>query len=302
MAPIDINAEVVSDNWPLSGVHVEGAVNKRGTETRRVFILASDQGKFAAKAFRSSPRIPRDDGPDHPHVPPFGQLPYLADRGYPNAPRVVPTKTGAATATIGDLIVGVFEYLPERLQPHRRSRAETWRELGDAAARLNAHTDYPLPWGISIPRAIEEVSELAAKEEYRDALRGLLARLAVLDGAHPGGLVHGEINEGNAGRRADGSVVILDWDGGGNAATALDYGYPLITQFLAETTGEPDTATARAFFAAYRDAGGSIDRELLFPAALFHALRYMWFHNTLGRWRRIAAAVETERQLIKAVL
>lgn len=40
-----------------------------------------------------------------------------------------------------------------------------------------------------------------------------------------------------------------------------------------------------------------IDPALLFDAALFHALRYMWFSDTESRWSRILYALDHEPDL-----
>jgi hypothetical protein len=115
------------------------------------------------------------------------------------------------------------------------------------------------------------------------------------------GLIHGELNESNIGRRRDGTVVFLDWDQAGTSATALEYGYPLITTFIAEEDLAFDEATAAGFYAGYAEAGGVIEPSRLFDAALFHALRYMWFGDVTQRWERIAYAVRNEAALIAAL-
>ena len=107
------------------------------------------------------------------------------------------------------------------------------------------------------------------------------------------GLIHGEINVANAGRRANGEVALLDWDQAGVGPLALEYGYPLIAAFVSEDL-VVDHGSAGSFYAGYTDAGGQIDHDRLFDAALFHALRYMWFGDVDRRWERILHAVEHE--------
>ncbi len=53
-----------------------------------------------------------------------------------------------------------------------------------------------------------------------------------------------------------------------------------------------DHDSARAFYRAYIGVGGHIDRP--FDAALFHALRYMWFGYVARRWERILFALSHE--------
>lgn len=111
------------------------------------------------------------------------------------------------------------------------------------------------------------------------------------------GLIHGEINGANAGRRANGEVALLDWDEAGVGPLALEYGYPLIAAFISEEL-VIDHDSARSFYRGYTDAGGYIDHDRLFDAALFHALRYMWFGDVDRRWARIMHALEHENCLI----
>jgi hypothetical protein len=42
-------------------------------------------------------------------------------------------------------------------------------------------------------------------------------------------------------------------------------------------------------------------KEMLFTAALLHALRYMPFHNPIERWNRILYAVENKDLLLSAI-
>ena len=110
-------------------------------------------------------------------------------------------------------------------------------------------------------------------------------------------MAHGEINEANARRREDGTVVLIDWDQAGRAPAALEYGYPLITVFVSEDEHTFDDRSARAFLGGYVEAGGVIDARQMFNAALFHALRYMWWGATERRWARILDAVDREAEL-----
>ena len=43
--------------------------------------------------------------------------------------------------------------------------------------------------------------------------------------------------------------------------------------------------------------GGVVDRSKVIDAALFDALRYMWFANTAARWERIRFALDVESDL-----
>ena len=47
----------------------------------------------------------------------------------------------------------------------------------------------------------------------------------------------------------------------------------------------------------YARSGGVLESRALFDAALFHALRYMWWGDTERRWQRIMDAVSREVEL-----
>ena len=91
--------------------------------------------------------------------------------------------------------------------------------------------------------------------------------------------------------------MLVDWDQAGTAAPAIEYGYPLISVFLAESDLVFDDRSASAFYDGYACSGGVVEPRALFDAALFHALRYMWWGDTEQRWRRIMHAVTHEAEL-----
>jgi Ser/Thr protein kinase RdoA (MazF antagonist) len=85
--------------------------------------------------------------------------------------------------------------------------------------------------------------------------------------------------------------------------TWLDAGYPLIQTYLGEDLAF-DAAGARAFYQGYTDGQGFTDDEwdLVFAAAVLHALRYLPWGDTAARWKRLLHAVETKADLISGQL
>ncbi len=100
----------------------------------------------------------------------------------------------------------------------------------------------------------------------------LLGRAAGVTRLAGDALVHGEISYANARRRADGTIVLVDWDEAGRAAPAIECGYPLINAFLSETDLAFDDRAASAFYEGYARSGGVLESRSLFDAALFHAV------------------------------
>lgn len=281
---VDIRALV--DVWPLTGVVVGERL--AGFETRQVVRIHSDQGDYVVK----SDPMPRPGVRDDEQLL---VLDFAAEHGYPHAPSVLLTKRGHRAARTPDGLTVVLEFVPQPLDE------SSWRALGQAAAKLNARQDFVVPYAIPIADAIADLALQAAGHAFESQFRQVLDRVSHLDGDSRRGLIHGEINLANARRRSDGTVVLLDWDQAGTAPTALEYGYPLITQFLSEDTLILNATAAADFYAGYRQDGGSIDAALGFSAALFHALRYMWFGDIEQRWQRIAYAVQHEADLTDAL-
>lgn len=178
----------------------------------------------------------------------------------------------------------------------------TWQALGKIAAALNAITDCPVPYGIPTAGALDELIAAAQNHSYPKQCLDFIAMLPPLLASPTVGLVHGEINRANVRQRRDGTLVILDWDAAGHGRTVLETGYPLITVFLTEKL-HFQRLQAQAFYRGY--FGGRrpdvAEQDLLFRAALFHALRYMGFANQAQRWRRICYAVPYRDPLLAAI-
>ncbi len=113
--------------------------------------------------------------------------------------------------------------------------------------------------------------------------------------------VHGEINLANSPVSAEGRIFLLDWDQAGTGPWALEPGYPLITTFLSEDLVF-DAASASAFYGSWTK-GKPVDpdrKDLIFTAAILHALRYLPFGDHSRRWARICHALEHRNELLAA--
>jgi hypothetical protein len=282
-------AREVAATWPLTHVSVNRVVRIFGTRT--VAVLAAAEGTFVIK-IDGRPRLNADASVN------FDVLGYLEASRFPHAPRAVRTVSGALGARIHAGVAYVMEYVPNK----PRSTPLQWRDFGAAVAGLNAHGGYHRPFAIPIRVAIDELAERAAGRSFGSEMRALLYELTWLSDLPADALVHGEVNCANAGVRTDGTTVLLDWDQAGTAPAALDYGYPLLTQFIAESSHRVDLEAARAFYRSYRDNGGTVDVDQCVAASVFHALRYMWCGDTEARWRRIQFARDHRSALIAAVL
>ncbi len=288
-SPAPPAASFLHEHWPLTGATIGASFG--GPFARRVFVVHSDQGTFAAK-------VNDDPPPVEAAAVELDVLGYLAARNYRHAPGLLRTRSGASLVHTGARSVAILDFVPGRFDQNGPSRASAWYGLARATAVLNAHTDYPHESGQAfVDQVPNELREKVRGHRIESEFLALLTRIEPLQQARQRGLVHGEVNFANSGYRTDGTVVLLDWDGAGTGPTALDYGYPLITQFIGEHDRTVDRQSAEAFYGAYTDAGGVVDVEMAFLAAVFQALFLMWFFNSDGRWERVQWAVEHEADL-----
>lgn len=291
LAPPDLGPRELETAWPLTGVSVGEALPS--FPTRGVFRVHSDQGEFIAKV-KPAPR------PDLADADQMYVLEYLAERGFAHSPVLLRTRRGQPIARINGTVVSVIEFLPKAVNEDVPTSG-TWSRLGEAAARLNAFVDYPLPFGVSLSATLAQLSSRVKGLPFEARFLELLARAAELERLPPDALVHGEINGANARKRTDGTVVLIDWDQAGRAPAAMEYGYPLITVFVSEDEHTFDDRSAGAFLGGYVEAGGVVDARQMFNAALFHSLRYMWWGATERRWARILDAANREAELCAAL-
>jgi hypothetical protein len=69
---------------------------------------------------------------------------------------------------------------------------------------------------------------------------------------------------------------------------------PLILGFISAEDHTVDEESAAAFYRAYTSTGATIDPQLAFGAALFHALRHVWWGTTELRWHRVLFVLKNE--------
>lgn len=262
-----------------------------GFKNRSVVLVRSDQGPRVAKIFQGAEVNDRLRAS-------FGLMTRLYHRGCPHVPALYPALDGRLSVEQD----GALIYLMEHIPTVPSSTPATWSALGRAAGLINRIRDEPVPFAIPVQAALQEIDGRAVELPYGGAVRDLTVQLGELLESQPVGLIHAEINPANASLRADGSAVLLDWDEAGTGAVALEQGYPLITQFIEVRTHRFWHANARAFYRGYRSIyPDPLDPQVVFAAALFHALRYMVFYETDLRWARIQYALAHRGLLLSSL-
>ncbi len=262
-------------------------------EDRKVFLIESDRGMRVVKLHSSSAENTRS-------ALTLQMMRRLIDLKTGAVPEIFPTKAGADFVEEKGVFLYLMEYIPTA--PIEPCASEDWWKLGEAAAKLNQIRTEPLSYAIPLDPAIQEIGEWARGQGFEKPVRDLLGQLNPLLEDREMGVIHGEINPANAGKRADGGVVLLDWDDAGTGQIALELGYPLITQFLQIDTHEFMLDQARAYFSGYQSVSPiPCSPDAVFASALFHALRYMRFADVERRWQRIRYAVEHRTLLLSAL-
>lgn len=286
-------AGLVERHWPLDHVVPGGSLQR--SPTRNVVSIRSEQGQFVVKVYEDEWAL----GLVHPSPAEIDQrlgvFDYLAANGFGHAPSLLKTRIGGRFVRTGGTTVYVLEQIEGSRPP---ATGRTWAELGRIAASLNNLPDFPLPYAIAVGGAIAELTRKAERYPFRRVFLRLISTLGVL-ADEPTCPIHGEINRANAIRSPDGKIFLLDWDQAGTGPWALEPGYPLITTFLSEDLVF-DAAAATAFYRSW--AGGkpvSAERkDLIFTAAILHALRYLEFGDHSRRWTRIRYALAHRDQLL----
>ena len=280
-------------HWDLDRV-VSGPSLQRSS-TRNVVSVRSEQGQFVFKMYEDQWALglvrPSPVEVDQR----LGVFDHLAANGFRHAPSLLKTRTGDRFVQSDGMTV----YVLGQIDGSRPSpTAATWAELGRLAALLNGLPAFPVPYGIDVRGAIAELTRKADRYPFRDDFLRLVSTLDVLADL-PTCPIHGEINLANALVSADGRIYLLDWDQAGTGSWPLEPGYPLITIFLSEDLVF-DTASAAAFYGSW--TGGrpvSAERkELVFTAAILHALRYLEFGEHSRRWTRIQHALAHRNELL----
>jgi hypothetical protein len=285
-----LNPQFFMEHWPLTDISFGETFQTY--PTRRVVQIFAAQGAFVAKIDDQPPAFELASQA-------YAVFDFLASRAFSHIPVLLKTRDGRRLVHTHDQSVAVMEYLGGEKPDASRA---TWLEFGAIARTLNACTGYPNRYAVDTQGAIAELMAQANTHPHAAQFQGFVSLLMPLLHTPKYGLVHGEINLANAARRNDGMLVLLDWDDAGIGPTVLEPGYPLIVVFLTENLHfhrELATAFYHQYYAG--SAPPADEKELLFRAALLHALRYMQFANQQQRWERVCYAVAQQEQLLSVL-
>lgn len=279
-------SEILRTDW---GIDVTTQSLLQEGNGRRITRVESPRGSFVAKELTTG-----ETQGARELAASLTVLQALAGQGFLHAPRLVPTKAGA-NLHIADRAVYVMSAV-DGTPPPREPQHQ--HELGRIARALNDITGvrHRRP---AIADVIADLMQRDDRLQLGPEYGHIINSLRVLQD-QPLVLVHGEINQANARLTPDGTIVLLDWDDVGLGVRWLDAGYPLIQTYLAEDLTF-DALGAQAYYRGYTaGAGFTLDEwELVFTAAVLHALRYLPWGDTKARWRRLLHAVEHQQDLIQ---
>ncbi len=204
-------------------------------------------------------------------------LRFLAERGYP-APRVVPTRAGTPTATIGSASVLAVTYMGGNEGTY--SPPQLYR-LAEAVAHLHSldldrRALDSLPqtrWmpAVELHDAVRTLTALASVVparlvEWHDRL---LMALGELDGLcnTPRAIIHTDISPQNAVFTPD-DVVLIDWDEAGTGPALYDLAWLLASADGGRVASWPDVSRVEAIMDGYTAQRPLVagERALLFDA------------------------------------
>lgn len=284
-----LTPHLITQHWPLD--HITLGEIMQSYPTRRVVRLHTAQGEFVAKIDDEPPTA----ATAHERCAIFE---FLAAQAFPHVPALLKTVDGQPLLYDDGRSITILEYI-DGGQPD--NHPAMWQQLGQVAASLNRITACPVTYAIPTAGAIAELTVQAQSHRYQKQFLDFIARLTPLLDLPAQGVVHGELNRANVRQRRDGTLVILDWDEAGHGAPVLEAAYPLLTVFLTEAL-HFQRAQAQAFYRGYYgdQQPDPAQQDLLFRAALLHALRYAQWGNQQRRWARIYYAITHKNQLLAA--
>lgn len=285
---MNLSGPFIEATWPLT--HVQPGDLLQSFGTRMVQRIRSDQGEFIIKITDqwSSAAVMRRQ---------TAIFSFLQDHHFHPAPQLLATKTGQPAHPLANQYAAILTYHAGKTPPLTTSICH---RLGQLTAQLHQLPGYPYPYLFTVADVLPEMLSLAEDQPFAAEYRQLVQNLPNF-AAFPTSLIHGEII-GNTVQQANGSLCILDWDEAGIGTRILDLGHPLIQVFISEDLAFNAAGTS-AFYNGYFSQGQLIPVEVdhIFDAALFYALRYLIYGNTLKRWQRIQFALEYRDNLIALI-
>lgn len=284
---MEITKEQIEVYWPLTQVVFNETLQDTGT--RMVKLITTDQGKYIYKVM--------DDWYTKEALTERLKIfDFLKEKNFKHIQTLLKTKDGQRFQEIDGKFILILEYVdgtePEKIK-------ENYQQLGKIMGTLNNFTDYTYPCLIPVDAIRPTWPEIAGKVDpsVQEEFLSIANNLPDIDGL-PNSLIHFEIILGrNNIQKPDGTIVFLDWDEAGRGATVLDPGYSLINGFVSEDL-EFDKKNAQIFYSSYlaTHALTQLEKERLFDASLFHALRYIEY-SPEKRWKRIKWAIENRALL-----
>ena len=285
-----IDPQFLADHWPLTGISLGETF--QSYSSREVVQVHANEGEFVVKIESQPP-------PYETAMKTYAIYDFLSARHFSHIPFLLKSIEDHPLIFTNHQSVAVMEFIdggPPEPNPL------TWRKLGRIAAKLNTMPDFPHQYGIPTRGVIQELTEQANSHPSKEMFLAFIELLLPLLDPLRQGLIHGEINLTNSMCRRNGELVLIDWDECGTGDPLIEAGYPLLTVFLTEDLyfhQEQAVAFYQEYYGQHQPGGD--EKELLFRAALLHALRYMRFANQKERWERICYAVAQKDSLLAAI-
>ena len=284
---MQLTPDIFERYWPLTGV-VLGERLDASTSPRPVGIIHAEEGDYVFKV--------ADQRSDWRHA--MEALDYLPAHGFTQVPRLLKTKQSDTYQNLGDDRICIMEFVDGNT-PSRN--AESCAKLGRLMASLHIVEGYPYSATFIPSEVIEdELPTLVVDKPFQEEYLKLVESLPSFEDL-PQAVIHTDLSFGNVIERADGELVMIDFDDIGIGARVIDLAYPLILSFVTSDCVYRED-NARAFFSAYRSEIELSDHEveLIFPGALFFTLMYVIYDDIDANWRRIQWAVANRSLLEKS--
>lgn len=277
-----ISRQIIEREWPLTHVRIVKTI--LGKDERTIVLATSTEGDYVFK-------IAHHDKPEAILKKDVTVLHFLQKKNFTASPTILKTHSGHLYTRVSSCLVYALKYI-EGVTPAPSPR--TWQKFGKTLASLHLiEPSQKFKSNFTVKSQRVKMLKLARSFGTEPRYAEMWKKLPNFRNL-PQSMIHTDAALNNAIERADGSLVLLDWDDAGRGPCVLDIGF-VLTSFLTSGLRFQQT-NATAFLKGYSLVRRIRKQEKRYAvdAGLFFGLSYS-IHKQKGadagywRWTQYIA-------------